>query len=278
MAASTPRARASSTWRGTGSIRVARWPRPRNQLAYRPEAPPTSRTRAGAGGSQRHNSAHVRSHSTKEYLCSGQNLLRSAAVFSCGYVMREQYVRETDERDFADFARAASTRMARMAMLLVNDQHLAEDLVQTSLVKAYQNWSRISGDPFCYVRRIMVNQRTDWWRRRLRRTAAEEEHTASAGTDWARHDIANQQATRDALIQAMRTLTHRERGVIVLRYFEDMSEEQTAEELGIACGTVKSTAHRALTKLRVHPDLTERADNPEQPLGSAVTVCAGGPR
>jgi RNA polymerase sigma-70 factor (sigma-E family) len=155
------------------------------------------------------------------------------------------------EREFNDFCAGSSRRLAQFATLLVNDRHTAEDLVQTALVKAYLSWSSARNSPVAYVRRVMLNQRTDWWRRLRGR----EQVTAEPPDAPVFGDLADAHASQDAVLQALRGLTKRERAVVVLRYFEDLSEAQIAAELEIAVGTVKSTLYRALGKLRVSPDL-----------------------
>ncbi len=155
------------------------------------------------------------------------------------------------EREFNDFVAGTSRRLAQFATLLVNDRYTAEDLVQTALVKAYLSWPSARNSPVAYVRRVMLNQRTDWWRRLRGR----EQVTAEPPDAPAFGDLADTQASQDAVLQALRGLTKRERAVVVLRYFEDLSEAQIAAELDIAVGTVKSTLFRALGKLRVSPDL-----------------------
>ncbi len=153
------------------------------------------------------------------------------------------------EEEFCEFVAASSKRLARLAALLTSDAHLAQDLVQVALAKAYLRWGRIRDNPLGYVRRIMINQRTDWWRRRppedLGAVPVERARTGDpgdAGTD------------RIVVLQALRRLTKRERACVVLRFYEDLSQDQIADELGIATGTVKSTLSRALAKLRVLPD------------------------
>ena len=155
------------------------------------------------------------------------------------------------EREFNEFVARSSHRLAQFATLLVNDRHTAEDLVQTALVKAYLSWPRARNSPVAYARRIMLNQRTDWWRRLRGR----EQVTAEPPDAPAFGDLADAQASQDAVLQALRGLTKRERAVVVLRYFEDLPEAEIAVELEIAVGTVKSTLFRALGKLRVSPDL-----------------------
>jgi RNA polymerase sigma-70 factor (sigma-E family) len=157
------------------------------------------------------------------------------------------------EREFHQFVVGSSRRLAQFALLLISDGHTAEDLVQAALVKAYLNWRTARDNPLPYVRRVMLNQRTDWWRRLRGR----EQVTADVPDAPAFGDLADVQARQDAVVQALRRLTARERAVVVLRYFEDLTEAEVAAELGIAVGTVKSTLFRALAKLRVSPDLVQ---------------------
>lgn len=167
------------------------------------------------------------------------------------------------EREFHDFVAGSSRRLAQFATLLISDRHTAEDLVQAALVKAYLNWPSARDNPLPYVRRVMLNQRTDWWRRLRGR----EHVTAELPDAPAFGDLADAQASQDAVVKALRGLTARERAAVVLRYFEDLTEAQIAAELGIAVGTVKSTLFRALGKLRVSPDLV--------PIGVAEMEIAG---
>jgi RNA polymerase sigma-70 factor (sigma-E family) len=155
------------------------------------------------------------------------------------------------EREFNEFVQSSSRRLAQFATLITSDRHAAEDLVQVGLVKAYLNWRRARNNPLPYVRRVMLNQRTDWWRRLRGR----EQVTADPPDAPALGDLADLHASQDAIVQALRGLTARERAAVVLRYFEDLPEAQVAAELGVAVGTVKSTIFRALRKLRVAPDL-----------------------
>lgn len=187
------------------------------------------------------------------------------------------------DEEFSEFVAAASARLVRIGTLLTGDPHLAQDLVQTALTKTYVSWPRAAGDPFRYVRRVMINQRTDWWRRRKVRSEVLTPMTIEAP---GRDDFADLHATRDTLLQALRMLTKRERTVLVLRFFEDMSEAQVADELGIAVGTVKSSASRGLAKLRVAPELAsarrvpalatlEPPEPPEPPRSSGASEPPG---
>jgi RNA polymerase sigma-70 factor (sigma-E family) len=140
---------------------------------------------------------------------------------------------------FDDFVVARSPRLLRTAFLLTHDWALAEDLLQTVLAGAWEAWRRIEGDPEPYVRRIMVNTYASWWRRRwLAEPAAGPR--AEDGVD-----------VRDRLWRALGRLPRRQRTVLVLRYFEDLSEADIADTLGCGVGTVKSQASRALATLRL---------------------------
>ncbi|WP_238013143.1 SigE family RNA polymerase sigma factor [Dactylosporangium sp. AC04546] len=160
---------------------------------------------------------------------------------------------EHDEQ-FAAFMASAKDRLYRVAHLLSADPGEAEELTQHTLVRTYTAWARLDGgDPYGYARRILVNLHTDRWRRLLRRErpAAQVPDRPAPG-----HDPADTAVARTSLVRALRQLTRRERAVVVCRYYLDLTEQQTADELGIALGTVKSAAARALRKLRVDPELS----------------------
>ena len=147
---------------------------------------------------------------------------------------------------FADFVAVRGQALQRTAYLLTSDWALAEDLVQTSLARAYPRWNRIAADdPEAYVRRVMVNTWSSWWRRKWRGEVPTETLPEHAAADaFATAD------RRGALRTALDRLPKRQRAIVVLRYHEDMSEAQVAHALGISVGTVKSQASRALAKLR----------------------------
>ena len=165
---------------------------------------------------------------------------------------------------FADFVRACSSRLYRVGCLLTGgDLARAEDLVAETLARVYLAWPRIrSGDAFGYARRTLVNLHTDWWRG-LRRRA--ETITDVVPEVSIRTDHGGDFAQRDSVVRSLRRLTARERAVVVLRYFVDLTEQDTAAELGISVGSVKSTNARALAKLRVSPDLVESATSTAVP-------------
>ena len=147
---------------------------------------------------------------------------------------------------FAEFVATRGQALQRTAFLLTNDWALAEDLVQTALARAYPRWNRIQADdPEGYLRRVLVNTWSSWWRRRWRGEVPTETLPEAAGPDaYASAD------RKDALRAALARLPRRQRAIVVLRYHEDMSEAQVADALGISAGTVKSQASRALAKLR----------------------------
>ena len=160
---------------------------------------------------------------------------------------------------FDGFVAARSRSLLRTAYLLTHDHALAEDLVQTALAKAWFSWRRIQGEPEPYVRRILVNTYASWWRRRWNGEQPTETLPERAAPD------AVGGADPTDLWAAMDRLPRRMRAVVVLRYFEDLTEAQTADLLGCSVGTVKSQASKALAKLRIDPALS---DDPTETTGS----------
>jgi len=160
-----------------------------------------------------------------------------------------------DDAGFAEFMRGSADRLGRLAYLLTGDRHRAEDLTQDALARTYAAWPRVvHEDAYGYTRRVLVNLHIDWWRVRRRR-----ERPASQPP--ARHDPdpAHVVAERDWAVRALGQLSRRERAVVALRYFADLTEAAVAQELGISIGTVKSTNARALARLRAAAAMT---DNP----------------
>lgn len=161
--------------------------------------------------------------------------------------------RRTGERmDFDAFVRARSGALLRSAYLLTHDHGLAQDLVQTALTKAWLAWRRIEGDPEPYVRRVLFNTFATSWRRRWRG-----ERVTSDPPDPVVSDRTEAAGAGHDLWEAMGRLPRRQRAVVVLRYYEDRTEAETAELLGISPGTVKSQLSKALAKLRVDPALQD---------------------
>ena len=151
--------------------------------------------------------------------------------------------------DFEDFFHASWRRLYPAARAIAGDRASAEDALQTAFAKAYASWARVSAadHPEAYVRRMVVNEilnsRRSAWFRRERPTA---EHDATASIASAEADVVD----RDALWCAVQSLPVRQRAVIVLRYYEDLSEAEIADVLGCSRGTVKSQASAALKNLR----------------------------
>jgi len=162
-------------------------------------------------------------------------------------------VRQSADQEFDEFAAAAWPRLRRSAHLLTGDHHLAEDLAQIALVRTYAHWGRVRrADALAYARRVLVNANIDRLRRRRMLEVGDGDHGTDLGQVAGRPD--ERADERDELVRLLRTLTDRERRVVVLRHYFDLSEREVAEELGIAPGTVKSTLARALAKLRVSTD------------------------
>lgn len=161
---------------------------------------------------------------------------------------------DAEAEGFAQFVQGRERALQRTAWLLTGDWALAEDLVQTALAKSWPRWERIRrrDDPELYVRRVMVNTWASWSHRRWRG-----EHASAALPENAMPgDMAAEAVIRVAVQSALDSLTSRQRAVLVLRVFDDLSEAQVAGVLNCATGTVKSTMARALVKLREHPGLT----------------------
>jgi RNA polymerase sigma-70 factor (sigma-E family) len=157
-------------------------------------------------------------------------------------------VRDTDS--FVDFVRERSPELLRSAWLLTGDWHAAHDLVQTALEKSWPRWGRRIEHPEAYVRRVLLTTYLSWRRRRWTGEVPTDELPERA-TGGEQHDL------RLALLSVLGQLTPRQRAVIVLRYFDDLSEVETAEVLGCSVGSVKSHASRGLQQLRATPGLAE---------------------
>lgn len=162
---------------------------------------------------------------------------------------------DAETEGFARFVEARQRALQRTAWLLTGDWALAEDLVQTALVRSWPRWERIRrrDDPEIYVRRVMVNTWVTWGRRRWRG----ERPAAAVPDSLAPADVAAEVAMRMVVRSALGSLTSRERAVLVLRVFDDLSEAQVARVLGCPVGTVKSTMARAVARLRKDPQMAE---------------------
>ena len=160
--------------------------------------------------------------------------------------------RPVDEHAFRDYVRARRPALLRTAYLLTGNLADAEDLVQSALAKTYLAWHRIEdrGAVDSYVRRAMVNTQISWWRRRRL-----EEFPTDEIPDQAAADYPVSTDVQESLRRAIDRLPHRMRAAVMLRYYEDMTEAEVAEVLGVSVGTVKSTVSRAVAKLRIDVEL-----------------------
>ena len=146
--------------------------------------------------------------------------------------------------DFEEFVVARRGALLRTAYLLTGDHHDAEDLVQSALIKVVPKWARIKDRPEGYVRQVLARESVNRWRGRRWREVTTDvvpeamQHPSAASTD------------RIDLLEDLRRLSPRQRAVLVLRYFDDLTEADTAAALGISAGTVKSHARDALARLR----------------------------
>lgn len=151
---------------------------------------------------------------------------------------------------FDAFVLGRADRLLRIAYLLTHDHALAEDLLQTALAKAWTAWRRIDADPEPYVRKILVNTYAGWWRRKWTG-----ERPTAVLPEPAVPDRMDDHAERRDLWTALGRLPRRQQAAVVLRYYEGLSEAETAEVLGCSVGTVKSSTSRALARLRIDPAL-----------------------
>lgn len=158
------------------------------------------------------------------------------------------------DQEYVEFVSAASGGLRRTAFLVCGDWHRADDVVQESLVKLYRSWAKVDrqGNALAYARRIVVNTALDSGRRSWRREVptAELPTTGEASGPIRIGDHADEQAARDELLNALGVLAPRQRACVVLRYYEDLSVEQTAAVLGCSEGTVRSQSARGLETLR----------------------------
>jgi RNA polymerase sigma-70 factor (sigma-E family) len=175
-------------------------------------------------------------------------------------------MRQSEEDRFADFVRVHSATLFRTAYLMTGDYQRAEDLLQTTLVQVYQRWPKVDAmeRPVAYARKILVNQAVSWWRMRSSHEAPlipRDEPT------WG--DRADEVAEHERVWRAVLSLPPRQRAVMVLRYYEDLSESDIADTLAMAPGTVKSHAHTAARRLAVL--LAEPARQPVRPAKEATS-------
>ena len=165
---------------------------------------------------------------------------------------------EADRESFTRWATQRQLALLRTAVLVTGDHHRAEDLVQEALTQVALRWRRLAdGHPDAYARQVIVRRNISWWRKHRREVVADvPEH----GLTTSGSEVASDR--RRALDEALARLTPRQRAVIVLRYYEDLPERETAETLGVSTGTVKSQTHLALRRLREgSPHLAEMLED-----------------
>jgi RNA polymerase sigma-70 factor (sigma-E family) len=154
--------------------------------------------------------------------------------------------------DFDGYVVAAWPRLLRSAWLLTGDWYLAEDILQTALVKTYSRWRRVRPDSAdAYVRKVLATTYLSWWRRRWRLEVptAEPPERPATDTSFGQVDL------RMAVAAALRGLPRGQRAVLMLRFHADLTEASTAQVLGVSVGTVKSQTARAFGALRAQPEL-----------------------
>lgn len=159
------------------------------------------------------------------------------------------------QESFRAYVDARLQVLSRVAYLLTGDWHLAEDLVQVTLTRVARHWDRVvdKGDPDPYVRKVLHSQHVSLWRRRWRHVELRDPLPEAAAPDGFA-------GTEQSLVvrQALARLAPRQRAVLVLRFFEDLTETQAAQALGCSVSTVKSQTRDALARLREHaPELAD---------------------
>ncbi|MDQ0962272.1 RNA polymerase sigma-70 factor (sigma-E family) [Streptomyces sp. B4I13] len=169
--------------------------------------------------------------------------------------------REQDgDTEFRAFVVGRWPRLMRTAFLLTGEQHAAEDLVQSTLEQVYVAWRRVraADEPEAYVRRVMVNAHARRHRKKLRELLApRDDGPGLAHETPAPGDLIARADDRQTLLRALAALPPRQRAAVVLRYWEDLTETQTAEATGCSVGTVKSNAAKGIAKLRAIPELAD---------------------
>lgn len=154
------------------------------------------------------------------------------------------------DEEFERFVTASGRRLLTTAGLLTGQQHAAEDLYQATMLSTWQAWSTITTSPEAFARRTMVNTHATWWRRRWRG-----ERPSERLPDRPTESVGNDLDLRSALAR----LPRRQRTVIVLRYYDDLTEAQVAELMGTSVGTVKSQTSKALRTLGVDEALAHHS-------------------
>ena len=174
---------------------------------------------------------------------------------SAGWLRRDRAEPLGRDADFDEFMNAQWAPLFRTAYLLTGDYQLAEDVLQTAFAKAFMSWSKISktGQPVAYTRKIVTNQAMSWWRRR----SSTEVPTLDIPGD---HHVGHEDRVTQASVvwSVLATLPTKQRAVMVLRYYEDLTEAQIADTLNISTGSVKSHASAARATLAQRLGALER--------------------
>jgi len=193
--------------------------------------------------------------------------MQRSGAFSWSYRVEEGAVSRSADAEFTEFMLGCWPRLVRLGYVLTGDRGLAEDVAQTALARAYASWPRVirAGDPEAYVRKIIINSSRDRFRRRrvselLTGSPPEPPGDRGGGLAWLED--------RSILLAALMSLPVGQRAAVVLRYWMDLTETETAAVLGCSVGNVKSQASRALAKLRLSPDLAD-ADLADADLADA---------
>jgi RNA polymerase sigma-70 factor (sigma-E family) len=153
-------------------------------------------------------------------------------------------VSPADDEAFEAFVRAHGSTLVRLAGALTGNPHVSEEVVQSALERVFLRWPRLD-DPLAYSRQVVVNLCRD-----RGRGAGRRERVGLPFTDSPAPDVIGASDDRDQLVRAVRALPYRQRAVLVLRFWHDLTEQQAADALGIRAGTVKSQTSRALQRLR----------------------------
>ncbi|MDN5856793.1 MAG: SigE family RNA polymerase sigma factor [Actinomycetia bacterium] len=167
-------------------------------------------------------------------------------------------MRRSERNEFDSFVLGAWSRLFRTAYALTGNRADAEDMLQNAFAKAYSNWRKVrrAESPEAYVHRIVANETMTAWRRRWRHV----EHSTDTPPDVTAPSHADSVGDRSTMWAAIQALPPRQRAVVVLRYYEDLSEKEIADVLGISPGTVKSQASRALKALHSHLEPVSAAE------------------
>jgi RNA polymerase sigma-70 factor (sigma-E family) len=164
--------------------------------------------------------------------------------------------RQDFDEEFRLFAAGQWRGLYRAALLLCGDPGIAEDLAQTALMRTHARWPRLrEGDAAGYARQVITNANIDRWRRDRGRESLSDEVPDRATTD-----VAVQAVERDAVMRALSDLSVVERRVVVLRFLDDATESETARQLGMPLGTVKSVTRRSIGKLRASEHLSDTTE------------------